>query len=225
MEQLESLTQLSEPEIKALEEVAKKVVNEIEITDGELEARTVTQLKNAVVAYRRAGLVPKQFETDAQAIGAWLYCKTLGVPPLQAWGQVACIHGKYTCFGSMFTALAKRDPDFGHDEVFFLNENMEKICFDNKNLKDPAWACVVRTQKKGSPFVNEFIFSMEDAQRAGIVRNVWKSYPKDMLYWKAIARSYKANYPAALNGVQMTEDLKQDWMPSSSEKEVNLNQI
>lgn len=215
----ESQIILTESEILQIQEEMKRSVNELTLTEtGEIEAQTMNQLANSVAAYRKAGLIPKHLETNAQAVGAIMFCRQIGVPPLIGIGQVAFIHGKFSAFGSLFTALAQKDPDFGYDEVFYLDENQERICAANKNLKNPAWACVVRTQKKGSPFVNEFSFSMDEAQQAGIVRNVWKSYPKSMLFWKAIARAYRATYPAALNGVMLYEDLKTDW---SEEKDVS----
>ena len=192
---------------------------------GELQAENLTQLAQSVNAYRKAGLIPKQFETNAQAVGAIMFCKQIGVPPLIGIGQVACIHGKFAAYGSLFTSLAQRDPDFGYDEVFYLDETQTKICSENKNLNAPAWACIVRTQKKGSPFINEFVFTMDDAKEAGLIRNVWKTYPKDMLRWKAIARAYRTTYPAALNGIMLAEDLKTDWGPKDVSPKNDLNNL
>lgn len=219
-------TQLSEAEVIEVQKELQKQSNELAINDdGQIKAETINELAMSVKAYRKAGIIPKHLETDAQAIGAILFCKQLGVPPLSGIGQVACIHGKFAAFGSLFTALAQKDPDFGYDEVFYLDENQDKICAANKNLDKPAWACVVRTQKKGSPFVNEFSFSMKEAQEAGIVRNVWKSYPKSMLFWKTIARAYRATYPAALNGLLLAEDLKTDWEEKDVTNKVDLNTL
>lgn len=219
-------TSLSESEIVEVQKELQKHSNELAIADdGQIKADTINELAMSVRAYRKAGIIPKHLETDAQAIGAILFCKQLGVPPLSGIGQVACIHGKFAAYGSLFTALAQKDPDFGYDEVFYLDEKQDKICAENKNLNNPAWACVVRTQKKGSPFINEFSFNMDEAQQAGIVRNVWKTYPKSMLFWKTIARAYRATYPAALNGLLLFEDLKTDWEEKDVTKKVNLNEL
>ena len=222
----ESMTVLSESEIVQVQEELKKQVNELQLSEtGEIQAETVNQLAQSVRAYRKAGLLPKHLETDAMAIGAIMFCRQLGVPPLIGIGQVACIHGKFSAYGSLFTALAQRDPDFGYDEVFYLDEKQEKICAENKNLNNPAWACVVRTQKKGSPFILETVFTMDDAKKAGIVRNVWDKYPRDMLRWKCLARAYRTLYPAALNGVMMAEDLRTDWEEKDVTKQVSLKDL
>lgn len=207
-------------------ELQKEIRNELQIgSSGEIEAATISQLASSVAAYRKAGLIPKHLETNAQAVGAILFCKQIGVPSLVGLGQVACIHGKFAAYGSLFTSLAQRDPDFGFDEIFYLDEKQERICVQNKNLNEPAWACIVRTQKKGSPFINEFVFTMDDAKEAGIIRNVWKTYPKDMLRWKALARAYRSTYPAALNGIMMAEDLRTDWNPKDVSPKVDLNTL
>lgn len=210
-------------EIEQISKEVKTITNNLDIQqNGELEVSDWNSLVAATKKYMSLGLVPKRFTKPEEAAGAILFAKQLGVPPLQAIGQIALIHGKYAPFGTLFTALAQRDPDFGYDEVIYFNEAMEIISLENKNLKDPAWGCRVRTQKKGSPFIMETIWTMDDAKKADLIKNVWTKYPKDMIRWKCLARNYRTLYPAALEGVHMAEDLMTSWEPQE-EKEVNTN--
>jgi hypothetical protein len=164
------------------------------------------------------GLIPERFKTPQEAAGAILYAKQLGCPPLQAIGQIALIKGKYAPYGSLFTALAMRDPDFGYDDVLYIDEKMEVISLANKNLTAEPWGCVVRSQKKGSPFIIETSFTRKDAEKANLLKNpVWSSYFKDMARWKCLARNYKTLYAKALEGVFMAEDL----MEASDVKDVS----
>ena len=179
--------------------------------NGEIEARNLSEVSSAILAYKKAGLIPTQFKTNEIAMGAYLYCKNLGVDPLTNWGQVTNINGKFAPFGSLFSALAQRDPDFGYDEVVYFDEEMNIISLENKNIKSPAWGCRLRSQKKGSPFIMETIFTMDDAKKANLIKNVWNTYPKDMLRWKCIARNYRTLYPAALNGIMLAEVLMTSW--------------
>lgn len=188
---------------------------------GEYQVSNLSDLSNAIVAYKKAGLVPKQFATNEIAIGAYQYCKNLNLDPLVCWGQVTNIHGKFAPFGSLFTAIAQRDPDFGYDEVVYFDEDMAIINLENKNVKRPAFGCRVRTQKKGSPFIMETIFTMDDARKAGLIKNVWNTYPKDMLRWKCIGRNYRTLYPAALNGIMLAEDIMKNWDEYSTLKDVS----
>ncbi len=191
-------------EIKDVQE--KQEILALELNDtGEILAKTDVEMMTAIQRYIKLNLVPKQFKTPYEAMGALLYCKQLGLPAT-AWSKVAHIHGTYTVFGSLFVAIAKRSPQFGEDRVYFIDDKQEKICLENKNLKNPVWACVVQTKKKDSKIWNEHFFTVDEAKAAGIFRNVWTSYTKDMLYYKAVARSYKFNYADALHGVEMSED-------------------
>lgn len=188
---------------------------------GEIEAKNISEISNALQAYRKAELIPAQFKTNEVAMGAYLYCKNLGVDPLTNWGQVAHIHGKFAPFGSLFSALAQRDPDFGYDEVVYFDEEMNIISLENKNIKSPAWGCRMRSQKKGSPFIIETIFTMDDAKKANLIKNVWNTYPKDMLRWKCVARNYRILYPSALNGVMLADDLMKSWDEEKPIKDLN----
>jgi hypothetical protein len=206
-------TILTEAQIIDVQKIIQKP-QELSLTDdGQIEASTAPALIKAVSAYRKMGIVPKQFETDAQAAGAILYAKQLGLNPLQAWGEIACVHGKFTVYGSLFRAIARRASNFGQDEVFFLDEKQERICADKKNLTAPVWACVVRTKTKDSEIWNEHFFSVDEAKTAGIMRpgSAWTKYLKDMLLAKAFARAYRSAYPDALNGVLCYEDIRTDW--------------
>lgn len=188
---------------------------------GEIEAKNISEISSALQAYRKAELIPSQFKTNEVAMGAYLYCKNLGVDPLTNWGQVAHIHGKFAPFGSLFSALAQRDPDFGYDEVVYFDEEMNIISLENKNIKSPAWGCRMRSQKKGSPFIIETIFTMDDAKKANLIKNVWNTYPKDMLRWKCVARNYRILYPSALNGVMLADDLMKSWDEEKPIKDLN----
>ena len=172
----ESLGTITEAEIIEIEKeisTIKVQSNEMIISsEGELQANTDVALVKAVQRYRKMGLVPKQFESDAQAAGAILFAKQLGLNPLQVWGEIACIHGIYSVYGTLHKALARRSPNFGEDEFFLLNEQQDRICADNKNLNNIAWAAVLRIKKLNGTIWNEYHFTMEDAKTAGIIRTV-----------------------------------------------------
>jgi|SRR6478736_49210 len=211
----ESLGVITEEEIAKIEQEIKSVEvksNEMVISDiGEIEASTDVSLIRAVQRYRKMSLVPTQFKTDAQAAGAILFAKQLGLNPLQVWGEIACIHGIYSVYGTLHKALARRSPNFGEDEFFLLNKDQNRICADNKNLHEDPWAAVLRIKKLNGTVWNEYHFTIDDAKKAGILKNVWHTYPKDMLRHKTFARGYNTEYSDALKGVQCYEDLKTDW--------------
>ena len=43
--------------------------------NGEIEAKNLSEVSSAILAYKKAGLIPTQFKTNEIAMGAYLYCK------------------------------------------------------------------------------------------------------------------------------------------------------
>lgn len=143
--------------------------------------------------------------------------------PVSALNEMAFIHGKITCYGSLVTALAERHPDYGDHRILFLDKDQKVISYTEKNLNAEVWACVFLVKKKGDDNYNEFYFTMDDADKAGINKNVFKSYRKDMLYHKAKARAFKASYASALNGIEYHEEFIHREQPEPTPLD-NLNE-
>lgn len=141
---------------------------------------------------------------------ALLFCQQRGLP-YSAMNEVGVIKGKVGAFGSLVTALAKRDPEYGEMVVLYVNEKMETICLTNKNLKDDVFACVIRIKKKSSEIWNEYFFTKEEAKTAGLLSgNTYQKYLKDMLYHRAKFRAMKTEYPDALEGVESFEIMQEE---------------
>lgn len=223
-------TQLSESEIVEVQKELQKQANDLMIhANGEIEFTSATSLIRSASAYRKMGLVPVQFKTDAQAAGAILFCKQLGLNPLVSWGEVAFIKNKYAPYGTLFRSIAMRSPLFGEDDHFFLDEDGKKISVDNGNIKamTKPWASICRTKVKGGEIWKDYIFTREMAEEAGLIRSgsAWSSYMSDMMMHKSVARSYRANYADALHGCTSAEDLQESWTKDVSSTEVDLNTL
>ncbi len=137
---------------------------------------------------------------------AIIFCKQHGLRH-SSMNQLMYVRGKISAYGSLFTALAQRDPKFGQHQVFFLDEKQEIICATNKNLHLEVWAAVVSVKPKGAEKFEEHFFTMDEAKKAGLLSNdIYRKYPKDMLYHKANARALRANHAAALEGIPYYED-------------------
>lgn len=224
----ESLTKVSPAEIVEIQKELEKSANDVMVVGTELEYNSAATLVKSVAYYRKMGLVPKVFDTDAKAAGAILFCKQLGLQPLVSWGEVAFINNKYAPFGSLFRAIAMRSPKFGEDDHFFLDESGKKICIENNNILAMVkpWAAVCRTKVKGGEVWKDYIFSKDMAKEAGLFKNaVWNNYMSDMLMHKAVTRSYRANYADALHGCTSYEDLVESWEPKEVNQQVSLNEV
>lgn len=184
------------------------------------------ELKNAASMAITLNFVPKRLLESGgvqAAAAALMFLKQFSLP-FKAMNELGWIKGNLTVYGSLYWALAERHPDFGEYEMFWLDENQEKICSDNKNLKSPAWAAVLQVRKKNSQIWNEYFFTLDDAVKAGLYSpnsagsTPWYKYTKDMLMHKAKKRAIDANYSSALNGCMYHEDIYE-----ALEKDVSVN--
>lgn len=158
---------------------------------------------------------------------ALLLCRQKNLP-VSAMNEMAYIYGKITVFGTLYTALAEKHPEYGEQEIFYIDESGERICYENKNLKLAPWACIIKSRKRASSIWNEFSFSTEDARAAKLLtqstkdESTWKKYLKDMLYHKAKKRCFDAQYASAVHGIDCYEEASyRDVEDSSAVEEFN----
>lgn len=187
----------------------------VPITNGGMMTfKNQIELGNAARMLIQMNLAPNHLKQEGPTavMAALVMCRQFNLPDT-AMNEMAYVKGKLTCFGSLVTALAERHPEYGEKEEFFIDENCERICVANKNLKAMPWASVIRIRKKGSDIWNEYFFSLDDAHQAGLLTETtkrdsgWVKYTKDLLMHKSKSRALKANYASALNGVNYHEDV------------------
>jgi len=221
---------MSEQEAK--EEVKTVTVKPIGIgSHGDLMFSDHTELSRAANLMMKLKMAPEHLRKEGvEAVAAaMLFCRQFGLPD-KAMGEMAWVKGKLTQFGSLVTALAERHPQYGDKREFFLDEEQEVICSTNKNLHKAAWAAVCIVNKKGSQISNEYVFTIDDARKAGLLSNpTWEKYTKDMLMHKARARALRSNYASALNGVAYHEDVmeafEKDVTPPKESMEDVINDL
>lgn len=119
----------------------------------------------------------------------------LGVQPMQALQNVAVINGRPCIWGDLGRALLLRSG---------LLEDQSEI-FDESTQTARA---VLKRKGIGEPFVGEF--SMADAERAKLAgKDTYRSYPRDMLGWRAWWRAARKGFSDVLKGVQSREEAEE----------------
>jgi hypothetical protein len=68
--------------------------------------------------------------------------------------------------------------------------------------------CTVTTQRKGWPKPVSISYTIEQAEKAGLLArsDAWKKHPADMLYWRAVSRIISQVYPDVIQGFATVED-------------------
>lgn len=85
---------------------------------------------------------------------------------------------------------------------------------DQRDDKDQPTACIV-TMKRKNGFSYTAIYTMADAQRAGLIKpdSGWAKYPSNMLRWRAIGYAADVVFPDLLGGLKRADELGADITP------------
>jgi len=107
----------------------------------------------------------------------------LGLTPFQSMSGVHLIKGKPVVGAGLLASLLDRDPNYSYTVDWEPDET------------DPQ-ACTIAVSKNGK-LRGKSRFSLEDAKRAGILRDNWLRYPSAMLFARAMSQAVRWYAPGA----------------------------
>ena len=156
----------------------------------------------------KSQMVPKAYQNkpeDVLVAVQWGF--ELGLAPLQALQNIACINGKPSVYGDAAMALVQNSPVC--DDI--------KEYFEGEGTSNPIAVCVAK-RKNRSEVVSKY--SVEDAKRAGLwmKSGPWTQYPKRMLQMRARGFALRDAFPDVLKGLITVEEA-QDY-PETEEKDI-----
>lgn len=156
----------------------------------------------------KSQMVPKAYQNkpeDVLVAVQWGF--ELGLAPLQALQNIACINGKPSVYGDAAMALVQNSPVC--DDI--------KEYFEGEGTSNPVAVCVAK-RKNRSEVVSKY--SVEDAKRAGLWNKSgpWTQYPKRMLQMRARGFALRDAFPDVLKGLITVEEA-QDY-PETEEKDI-----
>ena len=139
-------------------------------------------------AFEESGMFPGI--KKAQAVVKIMAGQELGFPPVFSMMNIDIVLGRVRLNSQVLAALVKRDSVYDYQ----VKEHSEKVC-------------ILSFTKKGSE-VYESTFSIADAQRAGLVKagSGWMTYPKAMLFARALSQGAKIVCPHLIAGASTLED-------------------
>lgn len=119
--------------------------------------------------------------------------RSVGVNPLDALnGSFYYVQGKVEMTAGMMNDLIRRE---GHSIT--------------KDKKSDDKICILHGKRKDNGDTWSESFSIEDAKLAGIYRNQWLKYPKDMLFARALSRLARQLFPDVIKGCYVDGEIKQ----------------
>jgi hypothetical protein len=169
-------------------------------------ARDNSELVRIIRTFMAGGALPKSLDTEPKVIAAWQMAASLNMPPAVTIQNMAFINGTLSIWGQLPKALAERTGQLQDFKLFLVDDAFVEISVANKNLRGSPWAAVCQIKRKDRS-MNEYVFSMDDAKKAGLTskQGPWQSYTAIMLRRRATAMAIKFEFPDAVMGVQIAE--------------------
>jgi hypothetical protein len=156
----------------------------------------------------KSQMVPKAYQGKPEdVLVAVQWGRELGLAPLQALQNIACINGKPSVYGDAAMALVQASS---------VCENIEEY-FEGEGSPNPVAVCVAKRKGRTPVTVR---FSVEDAKRAGLWGKTgpWQAYPKRMMQMRARGFALRDAFPDVLKGLITVEEA-QDY-PSAGERDI-----
>lgn len=130
-------------------------------------------------------------KSQAQACVKILAGKELGLSAFESMASIYIVNGKLALTSKAMSGLIKKSKTY--DYII-------------KKLDDSE--CIIAIMK-GEVEIGQSSFTIKDAAKAGLVnKDVWKSYPKNMLFSRAISNAARFYCPEAISGYYAVEELE-----------------
>lgn len=182
-------------------EETKTMTNDLTTTPGEtfsLVPRNLTEAMKYAEIIAASGVCPPAFKGKAGDIVVAIQMGSeVGLKPMQALQNIAVINNKPAVYGDAGLAIVQ-----GSGLVELFDEDNQTIA-----LKNGRGRC--RMKRRGMPGAAEYMFSMEEADRADLMKNpCWKKNTGDMLVWRARWRCMRALFADVLKGLNSREEVE-----------------
>lgn len=152
-------------------------------------------------------MVPKDYQgKPGNVLVAVQMGAELGLKPVQSLQNIAVVNGRPSIWGAGLRALIMSSPDLVDIAERYDDKTETAYCEITRNINGKAIA-----------FSGQF--SRNDAEVAGLWgKNVWKSYPKVMLGWRAFGIAATKSYADRLKGISLAEESRDIQPPITTER-------
>lgn len=148
-------------------------------------------MRQQAAALVKSGFLPRAVDTPEKAIAIMQTGKELGIGPMQSLRCIHILDGKPVMAAELIAGLVlARVPN--------ATLRVARTSSDE---------CVVLAARPGQD-ATEFRWTMQDAQRAGLVnKDNWRKYPRAMLRNRALAEASRGIFPDATMGLYDPDEL------------------
>lgn len=151
--------------------------------------------------FAKSGMFP-DVRSQAQAVVKILAGKELGLTPFEAMASIYVVNGRLALTSKAMSGLIKRS---------------KKYDYSIKKLDETE--CVIDITNSDG-VIGTSTFTFKDAAKAGLVnKDNWKSYPKNMLFARALSNACRFYCPDIISGyitLEEADDIDEDIKPAKS---------
>jgi hypothetical protein len=157
---------------------------EMTIIEGLKEPMEIGQV------FMESGMFP-DVKTQAQCVVKILAGKELGLTPFESMNALYIVNGKLSLTSNAMSTLLKKTGKYNY-KVDILTDQECAITFS-----------------EGGEVIGTSTFTFKDAAKAGLVnKDVWKNYPRNMLFARALSNGIRWFCPDVCCGYYTTEEVK-----------------
>lgn len=163
----------------------------------QVQVQTLEMCRQLGQYYSRTAMVPKQYQGKQEdSAVAIQWGMEIGLQPLQALQNIACINGSPSLWGDAVIALVK-----GSGVCEYIHTDWD----------DATSTATVTTRRKGEQQEESRSYSLEDAKKAGLAgRQTYQQHAKRMIQARARSHVLRDVYADILKGFQIREVLEED---------------
>jgi hypothetical protein len=146
-------------------------------------------------------------KTQAQAVVKILAGKEMGLTPFESMNNIYIVNNKLAVMSNAMASIVKKGGKYDYKVVKLDNEEcVLKFFRMNGEAKE----------------LGESTFTFKDAAKAGLVnKDVWKNYPRNMLFSRALSNGVRWFCPDAACGYTVEE--LEEIAPIKTHKTIELN--
>ena len=158
--------------------------------------------------FAKSGMFP-DVKSQAQAVVKILAGKELGLSPFEAMGSIYVVNGKLALASKAMAGLIQRSKKYG-----YVIKKLDETECTIDILNDDA-------------VIGTTTFTFKDAAKAGLVnKDNWKSYPKNMLFARALSNACRFYCPEVISGyysVEELQDVETEIIPAKTTVAIDVN--
>lgn len=161
------------------------------VRDDALTPMTLDGLMQQAAMLVESGLLPKGIRKPEAAAAIILTGREMGIPPMQAFRVIYIVNGKPTISTEHMAAMLLQAG---------MRYNIDKLDLEG---------CTITFTRPGMSYTHSF--TKADAAAANLLgKDVWKAYPKDMLYNRCFSGGARKFAPDVLGKMYTPEEIDPD---------------